>query len=75
MDALLLDLAPSSEKKAYITGAAALVVINKFAIRHGYEVIEWWSKLDKYNILRKYWFQYDCGFKIKIRDLYLDMKK
>ena len=40
MDALLLDLAPSSEKKAYITGAAALVVINKFAIRHGYEVIE-----------------------------------
>ena len=75
MDALLLDLASSPEGETYTTGAAALVVINKFAIRHGYGVTERQSKPDKYSISRKYWFQYDCGFKIKIKNLHSDIKK
>ena len=56
MDILSLDLAPPPEGEVYITGAAALAVINKFAIRHGYGVTERRNKPDKYGIPRKYWF-------------------
>ena len=75
MDALSLDLAPPPEGEAYTTGAAALAAINKFAIRHGYGVTERRSKPDKYGIPRKYWFQCDCGSKIKVRDLHPDVEK
>ena len=75
MDILLLNLAFLFKEEIYITDTAALVVINKFVIRHGYRMTEQQSKSDKYNISRKYWFQCDCGFKIKVRDLYSDMEK
>ena len=75
MDALSMDLAPPPEGEEYATGAAALAAINKFAVRHGYGVTERRSKPDKYGMPRKYWFQCDCGSKVKPRNLHPDKEK
>ena len=40
MDALSMDLTPPPKKEEYVTGAAALATINKFAVQHEYKVTE-----------------------------------
>ena len=75
MDVLLLDFIFSFEGEAYTIDIIILVIINKFVIRYGYKMIEWWNKSDKYDILRKYWFQCDYDSKIKIRNFYSNVEK